>query len=100
MTISRPSTMDTVQRIVDEQLNLTSHGYELVPDDDLWSLGMTSLTCLGLMLTIEDAFEIELPEESLKQSTFRSVTAITAAVEGVRNARREAEDGERISSQA
>jgi acyl carrier protein len=91
--------MDTVQRIVDKQLNLTVHGYELVPDDDLWNLGMTSLTCLGLMLTIEDTFAIELPEESLKQSTFRSVRSITAAVEGVRNGRREAEDGERVPSQ-
>lgn len=46
---------------------------------------MTSLTCLGLMLNTEDAFDIELPEALLKESTFRSISSIAAAVDGVRN---------------
>jgi acyl carrier protein len=85
MTNSQTSVTDTVRQIVEQQLNFAVHGYEFGPDDDLWTMGMTSLTCLGLMLTIEDTFDIELPEESLKESTFRSVNTITAAVEGVRN---------------
>ncbi|WP_433236106.1 acyl carrier protein [Streptosporangium sp. CA-135522] len=85
MTTSQESVVDTVRRIIDQQLNFSVHGHELGSDDDLWSLGMTSLTCLGLMLSIEDTFEIELPEESLTGSTFRSVNTITAAVEDARH---------------
>lgn len=33
MTTFQRSTMDTVRRLVDQQLNFTAHGYELRPDD-------------------------------------------------------------------
>jgi acyl carrier protein len=84
MPVSQPSVADTVRRLVTEQLNLNGYGHELRPDEDLWRLGMTSLTCLGLMLSIEDTFEIELPEEALQDSTFRSINTISAAVKSSR----------------
>jgi acyl carrier protein len=84
MTTSQPSVDATVRKIIEEQLNFAVHGYEFGPDDCLWDLGMTSLTCLGLMLNLEDALGIELPESSLKESTFNSLSSIVAAVEGVR----------------
>lgn len=84
MTTSPESTVDTVRRVVDQVLNSSSHGHDLRSDEDLWKLGMTSLTCMGLMLSIEDTLEVELPEEFLKEDTFRSVDAITAAVEEAR----------------
>ena len=84
MTTSQYSTIDTVRRLVDQQLNLTAHGYELAPDDDLWHLGMTSLTCLGLMLAIEDTVGVEFPEDALKESTFRTVNMITEAIDAAR----------------
>lgn len=85
MTASRPSIEETVRQVIKEQLNFAIHGSELGPDDNLWDMGMTSLTCLGLMLNTEDAFDIELPEALLKESTFRSISSIAAAVDGVRN---------------
>ncbi|MEW9552295.1 phosphopantetheine-binding protein [Nonomuraea sp. NPDC050783] len=81
MTISQDSVVETVRRLVDKQLNLSAHGFDFGPDDDLWSLGMTSLSCMGLMLAIEDTFQIELPEEALQEATFRSVSTITAAID-------------------
>jgi acyl carrier protein len=84
MPVSQPSVVDTVRRLVTKQLNLNGSGHELRPDEDLWQFGMTSLTCLGLMLSIEDTFEIELPEEALQQSTFRSINTISAAVKSSR----------------
>lgn len=86
MTISQEPVTETVRQIVDKQLNLSAHKYEFGADDDLWALGMTSLTCMGLMLTIEDTFLIELPEEALKADTFRTVSTITAVVEAARAA--------------
>ena len=84
MPVSRPSVADTVRRLVAQQLNLNGYGHEVRPDEDLWRLGMTSLTCLGLMLSIEDTFGIELPEDALQDSTFRSINTISEAVESSR----------------
>ncbi|MEV7084612.1 phosphopantetheine-binding protein [Streptomyces sp. NPDC093085] len=75
------STAEGVRKLVAQQLNFHTD-FELRDDDDLWNLGMTSLTCLGLMLSIEETFGIELPEKALKEATFRSVDAIVAAVDG------------------
>ncbi|MEV0158045.1 phosphopantetheine-binding protein [Micromonospora sp. NPDC050686] len=84
MPAYQPSVADTVRSLVTKQLNLNGYSQDLRPDDNLWSFGMTSLTCLGLMLSIEDTFEIELPEEALKEATFRSINTISAAVESSR----------------
>ena len=83
----QPTIVDTIRHLVDRQLSFSVHGYELSPDDDLWKMGLSSLTCLGLMLSIEDTFGIELPQELLKESTFRSVNTIVAAVEDARRAK-------------
>jgi enterochelin esterase-like enzyme/acyl carrier protein len=85
MTSVRPSVEEIVRQVVNEQLNLAIHGPEIGFDDSLRDLGMTSLTCLGLMLNIEDVFGIELPEALLKESTFSSISSIVAAVDDVRH---------------
>ena len=79
MTSSQQSARDIVTRLIEEQLNFGSR--EVKPDDDLWNLGMTSLTCMGLMLDIEDALGVELPVERLNHATFACVNGIVAAVE-------------------
>jgi acyl carrier protein len=84
MTIDQRSTADTVRALVVQQLNLSAHGDQPDPEDNLWDLGMTSLTCLGLLLSVEDAFGVELPEDALKESTFRTLTTISAAIEAAR----------------
>lgn len=99
MTTSQSSIEGTVRRIIEQQLNFAVHGYEFGPDDCLWDMGMTSLTCLGLMLNIEDTLGIELPETSLKESTFRSLNSIVSAVESVRSSMRESLAGESVSVQ-
>lgn len=49
-------------------------------DDDLYRAGMKSFASVQLMLALEEAFEIEFPEEMLNRATFRSATAIARAV--------------------
>ena len=50
---------------------------------DLYDLGMTSHASVDVMLALEDAFDIEFPEEVLKKSTFASVGNIAHAVESL-----------------
>lgn len=81
MTGAGSTTVEVVRDIVDTQLKLADHGYRLGPDDDLWALGMSSLNTVGLMLAIEDTFQIEFSEDLLNEGTFRSVSTIATAVD-------------------
>ncbi len=50
---------------------------------DLYELGLTSHASVNVMLALEDAFDIEFPDEVLKKSTFASVSNIEQVVEGL-----------------
>ena len=49
-------------------------------DDDLTRLGLTSLGMVKLMMAVEAAFNISIPDEELLPDNFRSVRAIEALV--------------------
>jgi acyl carrier protein len=50
---------------------------------DLYELGLTSLASVNVMLALEEAFDIEFPDEVLKKGTFASVRNIEQVVEGL-----------------
>lgn len=50
-------------------------------DDDLWEKGLSSFACLDWMLAIEEAFEIEFPQAAITRDGFRSIAAVTRAVD-------------------
>jgi acyl carrier protein len=52
----------------------------LGPDDDLRRLGLTSMGMVKLMMAVEAAFNISIPDEELLPDNFRSVRAIEALV--------------------
>ena len=53
-----------------------------VPDDaDLFVAGMSSHASVNVMLALENAFDIEFPDEMLTRNTFASIAAIRAALE-------------------
>ncbi|MBS2539872.1 hypothetical protein KGQ20_44735 [Catenulispora sp. NF23] len=85
MTIAQQTTVAAVRTLVVQHLNLALPEGRPAEDDDLWKLGMTSLSCLGLMLAIEDEFDIELAQDALKEATFQNLATISAAVDAVLN---------------
>jgi acyl carrier protein len=68
---------------------LAAHGrmaidpLEVDEQADLYELGMTSHASVDVMLALEDAFDIEFPDEVLKKSTFASVHNIEQVVESL-----------------
>lgn len=80
------SATDTVRRVLDAHARLTTPVDSLADDADLYAAGMTSHASVNVMLAIEDAFEIEFPDDLLTKSTFCSITSIRSAVEGLREA--------------
>jgi len=74
---------DAVVRVLDAHAKLTSPAGALARDADLYAAGMTSHASVNVMLAIEDAFDVEFPDELLTKSTFCSLGAICCAVEGL-----------------
>jgi acyl carrier protein len=66
---------------------LAAHGHmevdprEVDEQADLYELGLTSLASVNVMLALEEAFDIEFPDEVLKKDTFASVRNIEQVVE-------------------
>jgi acyl carrier protein len=52
----------------------------LADDADLYAAGLNSHATVNLMLALEEAFDIELPDRLLKRKTFSSINAIAEAL--------------------
>lgn len=69
-----------VREIVKEHGRLAV-GVETLSDaDSLYEAGMTSHASVNVMLALEDAFDVEFPDEMLKRSVFESVESISSAL--------------------
>lgn len=70
---------------------LTQHGRlsvdvsNLDDESDLYAVGLTSLATVGIMLALEDRFDIEFLDSMLSRKTFKSISAITEAVAQLAN---------------
>ena len=75
---------DTVRAVLD-CLGILDNAPLLDPDMDLYDAGMTSHASVKFMLALEDAFDVEFPDDMLKRETFSSIAAISAAVRQILN---------------
>ncbi len=78
-------TQARVREILAEHGKLAVAASEVGLQDDLYAAGLTSLASVNVMLACEDTFDIELPDELLRRSTFESIAAISAAVDQFRD---------------
>ena len=58
---------------------------EIHDGSDLHAAGLTSLATVGLMLALEECFDIEFPDALLSRKTFSSIDALAAAVDHLRS---------------
>jgi len=75
--------MEKIRDLIDQHAGLPQGAAEIGDDTDLYRQGMKSFASVQLMLAIEEAFDIEFPEEMLNRATFRSAAAIARAVESL-----------------
>ncbi len=52
----------------------------LMTTSDLYKAGMSSHATVNVMIALEEAFDVEFPDNMLRQSTFESIAAIRAAL--------------------
>lgn len=65
---------------------LAEHAIDRVvsPDDDLRQAGLSSLDMVSLVLSVEEEFDLMVPEVSIMPSNFRSIAAISRLVDSLR----------------
>jgi acyl carrier protein len=69
-----------VREIVREHGRLAVDVDALGDDASLYEAGMTSHASVNVMLALEDAFDVEFPDEMLKRSVFETVANISGAL--------------------
>jgi acyl carrier protein len=74
---------ETIRAILAEHGRLSVDAAQLDDDTDLYGVGLTSHATVTVMLAIEDAFEIEVPDSMLRKATFQTVGAMRAMIEAV-----------------
>jgi acyl carrier protein len=61
---------------------------QVADDADLYAVGLTSFASVQLMLGIEEAFDIEFPDNLLNRKSFASITAIAKTVDQIKDSRK------------
>ena len=76
-----------VRNILSKHGRLSAAVDELQDTSDLYKAGLTSLATVGLMLALEEQFDVEFPDNMLSRRTFGSIESIVAAVEHLADAK-------------
>ena len=88
--MSDPNAQSVTERIsaVVRRL-LAEHSIDrpVAVDEDLRQAGLSSLDMVSLVLSVEEEFELMVPEASIMPTNFRSVAAISRLVESLRTRR-------------
>lgn len=76
---------DEIREVIQGHVRLPVDVHSLDDNADLYQAGMTSHASVGLMLALEDAFDVEFPDAMLTRSVFQSVASIAAALQQLKS---------------
>jgi acyl carrier protein len=71
---------DAIREIVIKHGRLSASAKDLGESSDLYDAGLTSLATVGVMLALEEHFDIEFPDSMLGRMTFQSIKSIADAI--------------------
>lgn len=71
---------EEIRQVIRAHVRLPVDVGQLDDSADLYQAGMTSHASVGLMLALEDAFDVEFPDSMLTRGVFQSVASIAAAL--------------------
>ncbi len=72
-----------LRSVLDQVGGLSVPAETLGLKDDLFSAGLTSFATVGVMLAIEEEFDLAFPDSLLVRSTFSSLESLAGAVTGL-----------------
>jgi acyl carrier protein len=71
---------DRIRAVLDAHGKLRTPAGDLAEGDDLYAAGMTSHASVNVMLALEDAFDVEFPDELLTKHTFCTISTVRDAL--------------------
>jgi acyl carrier protein len=71
---------DRITSLINRMLTERSLRFAALPDDDLRSLGLSSLDMVNLVLAVESEFDVSIPDADITPARFRSIATIAALV--------------------
>lgn len=71
---------EKIREILAKNGRLSTPVDQLNEDSDLYNAGLTSLATVGVMLALEEEFDIEIPDSLLGRKTFQSIQSIADVV--------------------
>jgi len=81
---------DQIRAILDEVGGLACPASDVGDRDDLFVKGLSSFATVGVMLAIEEEFDVAFPDCLLVRATFSSIEALDAAVASLKDQTRAA----------
>jgi acyl carrier protein len=72
---------DQIRQIIKQHGRMPTDVDSLPDDADLFVAGLSSHASVNVMLALENAFDIEFPDEMLTRNTFASIASIRTALE-------------------
>lgn len=72
--------VEKIREILVKNGRLSTPVEQLTKDSDLYNAGLTSLATVGVMLALEEEFNIEIPDNLLGRKTFQSIQSIADVV--------------------
>jgi acyl carrier protein len=75
-----PTTQDEIRDILAENGRLAVPVTTLDDNADLFAAGLDSLAIVNVLMSLEERFDIELPDEKLQRRSFSSIATITSVV--------------------
>lgn len=70
-----------IRKILAENGRLAVPVDSLQDDADLFAAGLDSLAIVNVLMSLEETFDIELPDDKLSRRTFGSIDTIKSVVE-------------------
>ena len=80
MACKMTNTADQVRQILAQSGRLAVPVDGLADDADLFAAGLNSLAIVNVLMSIEENFDIELPDELLSRRSFSSISTIARVV--------------------
>jgi acyl carrier protein len=74
------SPKDRIASLVHRMLSERSLGTPASDDDDLRSLGLSSIDMVNLVLSVEAEFDLRIPDSGITPMKFRSIATISSLV--------------------
>jgi acyl carrier protein len=76
---------EAIRDIIAKHARLPGDVSKLTADCNLYDQGLTSLTTVHLMLSLEDHFNVEFPDRMLTRKVFQSIRSLSDAIEELKH---------------